>query len=455
MVSAGGGQAAGSALPRPTLSLPPSGAEALVRLRAHWRMPAVAALVAAAVTVALWFASADQYKASATLVLARPDARIALDERFSAAPADPAFPYRVGSVRTYPELARDRSVARDVLASIEADPAPPPAAAFWRGRDVDSLRGAVRARAAADGTLLVVEASSRSPEAATWLANEWAAVFSRRMDTLLGSSARAGADAERAALASAEATLEALDVEARSVLVDLEPAVRDAEADALGQRYRQVLERVDRLRDLEAAADRLAGQLNGFDPDGDGGQASAGGALMGLEALRLAHESARVHGGARVVPGSAPPAVDGDLEVALGADTLFAVDAADLVALRDRSAAARAAAEAELDQLGGELTRAQVAASEARHRVEAVERARRAASDRVDALARRAGEVEASAATAGPELRLAAEAVPPARRDVGGLARRTAAAMVLGAMAGALLALLWRPPAEDGRGDRR
>ena len=415
--------------------------------------------------VGLWWAEGGRYAAQATLALTRPDATLAFDERFRAAPIDPTFPYRIGSIRTYPELALADDIALRVRESL-GDRVP----AAWGPA---AIRGRVRARAAAEGTLLIIEARAESPALAADIANTWADVFSRRMEALLGATAAVGpredgmgapaidsaagpavqgsdfagdGAAVRAPLegaggiASARATARAALAQAESALeafhLDAAIDARSAEVVALDARYRSLLARRDRLGDVARDADRMADRLAGGETSGED---------EALALLILRFESL-VEGSGSLSDGSGA----GGLSLRFDASTGSPPSAADMRALaRDATDAGRAA-ELEAESLPERLAAARSTLAAAGHQRSDLERDRDLAGERLQALGRREAEVEAAAATSRPELLLAAAAIPPSGIDAGPLFRRALAAVVLGLLAGA--ALVIRAPGRNAAG---
>ena len=409
--------------------------ELIARLRDGWLTVVVAGLTAVIVATGLWWLDGERYTARATLALTRPDATLAFDERFRAAPVDPSFPYRIGSIRTYPELALTDDIALRVLAAL-GDRAP----AEWGAED---LLARVRALAAAEGTLLVVEARDDDAMRAADIANTWAEVFSTRMEFLLGSTAKAG-EGDAGGLSSARATARAALKDAESALESFHASeaidARAAELDGLEMRYRGVLERRDRLDDVARDANRIAERLE------SGG---AIGADAALALLILRSEALSGAGGSS--GGGAIGADTGGLTLRFDAGTGGAPSAADLKAIAQDASDARDSAAGEIEALPARLAEARASFAAASHTRDDLERDRDLAGESLQALGRREAEVEAAAATSRPELRLAAAAVPPVGIDLGPLLRRILTALIVGALAGAALAL--RAPRVRGAGN--
>ncbi len=419
--------------------------ELLDRFRRGWRTVAIAGFAAALTATALWWLDGAHYSAQATLALTRPDATLAFDERFRAAPVDPTFPYRIGSIRTYPELAVTDDIAGRVRAAL-GDRVP----SAWTAA---ALRRRVRVLAAAEGTLLVIEARSDDPSLAADIANTWADVFSRRMEELVGATGGStidltldpgvDSDVDAAAvpgLPAAKATARAILEQSESALEAFHASAaidaRSAEVTALDARYRSLLGRRDRLDDVARDADRLAERL-------ESGGVSGTDEALALMILRLKTLTSGVDGAADGTEGGG---------ISLRFDTSFgdAPSAADLRALALEAADARDAASREAAGLPERLAEARSALAAVSHQQVDLERQRDLVGERLQTLGRREAEVEAAAATSRPELRLAAAAVPPAGIDVGPLIRRVLAALILGLLAGAALAL--RSPVSGARG---
>lgn len=422
----------------------------LGRLARGWPTIALAGGVAAVAAGGLWWSEGVRYRAEATLALTRPDATIAFDERFRSAPLDPAFPYRIGSIRTYPELASTEDIAARVREAL-GDRVP----ADWTAA---KLSRHVRVAAAAEGTLLVVEAGAANPEVAADVANTWARVFSERMEALLGEAAQAGAGASDVAAASdgaagvdpapsseggtgglpaAQATARAaLDVaETRLEAFHAEAAIdaRAAEEAVVEERYRSLLERRYRLEDVAREAERLAARIEAGEPSG---------ADEALALLVLRYEALR---GDAANPSAGGTGASGGSSLRLDAALGNAPSAADLRSLAADAAAAAQDVALQAEGLPEALAEARATVAVLSHDRSDLERERDLAAERLLTLGRRAAEVEAALATARPELRLVAAAVPPEGMDAGALARRALSAFILGLLAGAVLVLRpWR-----------
>lgn len=392
----------------------------LGRLAAGWRTIAMAGAVAALVAaVFALVAGVGRYRAAAVLVVARPDAALAFDPRFSELAVDAGFPYRVASPRTYAELARSDAVAAAARERLGGASAP-------SARD---LRRRVRIEAAAEGTLITVEARGASPEDAARLANAWAEAFSAQMEAVLGPGTEATVAVARQ---EAEDAVQAADAALGAFHSESPLPARQIELSRSQARLASLLEADGRLADVARDAEALRAGLGPADA------ADGAGRLAGLVARLAAVTSAAGLSVTLQVPDDAVtsgPATDPDrllAGVSAGREAL----AAEREALPERLTALRAEVEAERTRLGN------------------LDLRRTLAQERLQAVSRRAGELAVLAATARPELRVASAAVPPSGPDLTDVLRPSAAALALGLVWGAalVLALPWlrerlgRPP---------
>jgi len=163
----------------------------LDRLAAGWRVIALIALLAAGLALAWRLLDPARFRAEVILTVGRPDTPLALDPRMEASEPNPAFPYRVASLRAYPELVLSDGIAQAVIEALNRDPARHGGALSFG--DIRDLQDRVEARAIADGALIAIEAHATTSQAAALLANTWAAVFIERMDAALGPGDDTGA----------------------------------------------------------------------------------------------------------------------------------------------------------------------------------------------------------------------------------------------------------------------
>jgi len=130
--------------------------------------------------------------------------------------------------------------------------------------------------------------------------------------------------------------------------------------------------------------------------------------------------------------------------------------AAELDALEMAVRASREALQVEADELPDEIANLNGALRREQLERESLERTRMLAEERYLTLARRADELTTAGETTRPEVRLAIPAVPPARPDYSELVGRVLAALGLGLVVGALVALVppWlrQPPSGHGSG---
>ncbi len=183
----------------------------LARLAAGWRVIVVIALAAGGLALAWRLADPARYQAEVILTVARPNTPLDLDPRFEAPEPNAAFPYRVASLRAYPELVLADGIAQAVLDKLregpgnQADQANQQAGsvtpeddqdrAALTFADIDDLRDHVESEAVAEGALIAIRARARTPGAAARLANTWAEVFIARMASVLGPELRVASPA--------------------------------------------------------------------------------------------------------------------------------------------------------------------------------------------------------------------------------------------------------------------
>lgn len=384
------------------------------RVRRGWRVVALTALVAVAVSVGLSLLDPYRYEAEAVLTVAKPDAELEFDPRFREAELNPASPYRVGSLRVYPELAPADALAQEVLEHLGET--------GERAASRSELQRRVRVQVLADGALISIRTRARSAAGAAGLANLWADVFSRRMEALFGNDAEmdaviAARSAARSDLEEAEAAL--LAFQGTSQLPRLQ-----VELDSAGQRYDAVLRSQDRLAAVVRDAGALGRQL-------EAGQVGAAPAALAALALQISALSSE-------------PASPVELDLPAGG-LGGAVTSTELAALADAAETARADLVRAGEALGLHL--AELGREIAQQETELVrlERARSLAEERYLAVARKADELEVAGETTRPEVRLASPAVPPEKPELGRALQNALVALVLGLVAGVVVVLLLPP----------
>ncbi len=377
------------------------------QLASGWVVIVGLALGAAAVAVALSAVNPHRYKAEALMAVAR-SASVSFDERFS----DDAggFPARVGSLRTYPELAQSDGVAATLFERRPELTEP--------GEDIDDLLNRIRIRSLAEGTLVSVEARARSPDEAAELANAWADIVAEKGAVLFGSAedrsaVEAACDAAALELEAAGQELAALDAAGG---VD---RIR-TEVESLQEALRERMDALERLRSLRV------------DLEGMRAQAAAGGAPGASLAMAEAQRAAL----------SALSESHGELRVAVeGLGTRLSSDEIDALAAQIDTS--QASMQAEVDDTVQRLSEARAELTLRAAERRALERRQLLADERHLTLARKVDELAVAGSATRPELRVASAASPVDRLPLADWGRRALVAALVGALLGAGW-VLWR-----------
>lgn len=370
---------------------------------------------AAAILAALLLILTDhqRYRAEAMLAVARPGAVPAFDPRFAPAADNPAFPYRVNSLRVYSELLESEGMTALVAQALAK-------AGYAESMDRRDLLSAVHFEALADGALLRIEAAGASPTSAALLAQTWAEVFSARMTELYGAAADAEVRAARDEAAGALTRAEA----------DLAEGYRQSQ---LASRQAELAALLTSQEDLLAARERL---LAARDDLVALREASSAGSAPRLASLQLAL--------AALTAGTVPSRTLGvQLNVGSGDEAL----PAQLAVVASQVDARLASLEDGLPVAATKLDGARRDLAVAEAAVDDLRRKRDLAAERYQTLVRKADELAVAAATQAPEIRLASPAVTSDQLPWGSYLLRLAAALGLGLILGLIWVMAVRPRA--------
>ncbi len=377
-------------------------------LVAGWRWWLLAALLAGLLALGMAALDPDRYRAEALLAVARP-ASLSFDPRFSEVESG-GFPRRVGSLRTYPELARSSGMAlalrerRPDLVDPQVEP--------------DALLARIEVESRAEGTLIAITARADRPEEAAALANAWAEILAERADALFGAAedtqgVQTARDEARDRLDEAVVALASFDESGRLSRAEAEQASLE-----LGLSRRMAAAR--RLEALEADLAGLRAQV------------AAGGARGSSLVLAELQRSALAS-----LPEERP-------EWSLDSGAWESgIDSGEIDALSAQAEAARRALDEEIEGIADRLAAARAELTRARAERNALERQQGLADERHLTLSRKLDELRVAEAATRPELRLASRAAPSESLPWADWARQVLVAALLGA---ALAAgwLLWR-----------
>lgn len=353
----------------------------------------------------LILADGRRYRAEAILAVARPDAVLQFDPRFAPAASNPSFPFQVNSLRVYSELLESEGMARLVGNALAE-------AGYAESMDSRDLLSAVHVEALADGALLRIEATGRTPASAALLAGTWAEVFSAHMALLYG---KVAADGVRTARDAAAADLKQAEADLAEGYRRERLASRQATYQALKNAQARRLEAHARL---EAAKGDLAALLAA---PGAGAAARTASQQLALAALTA---------------GTAPSQT---MSLQLALPPVGEAARTDLEALAAQVDGRLAAMKPEGSAEARRLDEAYHDVASAESAVTALRRNRNLAEERYLTLARKADEQAVAETTQAPELRLAGPPATDDRLPWWRYALRLAAAVGLGL----LLGLVW------------
>ena len=142
----------------------------------HWRLIAVATLLAGVVALAVSFASPSKYKATAVLLIPRPFYQIQFSREIQNLTATSGV-QQLLTGKAASDLATSDALLRGVLLEVGDDlPADV--------RNLSSLQAMLKAGASGDPSIINLSATARNAQQAANLANAWANVYVRKVNDI-------------------------------------------------------------------------------------------------------------------------------------------------------------------------------------------------------------------------------------------------------------------------------
>ncbi len=142
----------------------------------HWRLIAVATLLAGVVALAVSFASPSKYKATAVLLIPRPFYQIQFSREIQNLTATSGV-QQLLTGKAASDLATSDALLRGVLLEVGDDlPADV--------RNLSSLQAMLKAEASGDPSIINLSATARNAQQAANLANAWANVYVRKVNDI-------------------------------------------------------------------------------------------------------------------------------------------------------------------------------------------------------------------------------------------------------------------------------
>ena len=413
--------------------------EVLVR---NWKWIAGLALVAAVVAFVASSFIPPTYEATALAAITKPRYVMQFDPRFET--VDVTQPYKA-----YPELAASDDLLRDLLSQLDSLP-----------EGVESLqdmRGMLEARAGADPSIVQLVVSSRDPEAAARIADEWVELFVTRANEIYGTHGEENTRFFEEQLTQAQAELDAADqalivFQGRNQRAVLEAQLASAQQDL--QDY------LVELRGIERAARNAQALRTSVAAQPAGALASAGDSLTALQ-LQMQAFSVR----ASRPPQTADYGTGGDsnelspIQLQVSDAVLLSAErtVGELTAFLDDLAATletwQGEAETQVAALEPQILALQQQLQEAQAEEDCLSRARNVAQETQVTLAHKVEEARIAAEDATGDVRLISQAAVPEEPVAPRKLLNTAVAGALGLMVGVFGAFAvewWRGDEETG-----
>jgi len=406
--------------------------EVLVR---NWKWIAGLALVAAVVAFVASSFIPPTYEATALAAITKPRYVMQFDPRFET--VDVTQPYKA-----YPELAASDDLLRDLLSQLDSLP-----------EGVESLqdmRGMLEARAGADPSIVQLVVSSRDPEAAARIADEWVELFVTRANEIYGTHGEENTRFFEEQLTQAQAELDAADqalivFQGRNQRAVLEAQLASAQQDL--QDY------LVELRGIERAARNAQALRTSVAAQPAGALASAGDSLTALQ-LQMQAFSVRTFNEARGDSSELSP-----IQLQVSDAVLLSAErtVGELTAFLDDLAATletwQGEAETQVAALEPQILALQQQLQEAQAEEDCLSRARNVAQETQVTLAHKVEEARIAAEDATGDVRLISQAAVPEEPVAPRKLLNTAVAGALGLMVGVFGAFAvewWRGDEETG-----
>ena len=406
--------------------------EVLVR---NWKWIAGLALVAAVVAFVASSFIPPTYEATALAAITKPRYVMQFDPRFET--VDGTQPYKA-----YPELAASDDLLRDLLSQLDSLP-----------EGVESLqdmRGMLEARAGADPSIVQLVVSSRDPEAAARIADEWVELFVTRANEIYGTHGEENTRFFEEQLVQAQAELDAADqalivFQGRNQRAVLEAQLASAQQDL--QDY------LVELRGIERAARNAQALRTSVAAQPAGALASAGDSLTALQ-LQMQAFSVRTFNEARGDSSELSP-----IQLQVSDAVLLSAErtVGELTAFLDDLAATletwQGEAETQVAALEPQILALQQQLQEAQAEEDCLSRARNVAQETQVTLAHKVEEARIAAEDATGDVRLISQAAVPEEPVAPRKLLNTAVAGALGLMVGVFGAFAvewWRGDEETG-----
>ena len=333
----------------------------------------------------LFWMSPYRYVAEAVLVVTRPAAELQFDERFTAPQINPNFPYRVGSLRTYPELFQSDGMVHAVLQEI------PEELRDELELNIDFLRDLTSIKSSAEGSLIRIEVRGRSPQEAVQLASIWADTAQAEAGQIFAQSA--AKDAVESARDQAQSELDQRITDLSGFHESSALSALEVELESAQGEHKRLLATQARLtaaaRDAAALAERIS--------TGASSQSLAQLAALSLEFSALSSEQDDSEDRLQ-------------FEFTAG-DLSGSVDAQQLLKFQDALVADADAMDQLIEAHSRDLGAIRAQLESEQQTLLGLERARNLSEERLITLSRKVNELEIDSQTNARELRLASPAV--------------------------------------------